>query len=100
VPPDLRAALREEAQNQVNIKAQHDAEELEKLREQVTAFEEGAGIKITTWRTEGTEEVEERGRAFAAALEGEQKVAQLRATAKRIAHSAERLRSEAEEIAA
>jgi hypothetical protein len=100
VPPDVRAALAEEAKQAYSRQAERDAEELKKLREQVAAFEEGAGIKIATWHYEGSDQAEERGRAFAAALEGEEKVALLRATAKRIANSADRLRKEAEEIAA
>jgi hypothetical protein len=99
VPPDMREALREEAERQVSVQSQYDAEELAKLREQVEAFEKGAGIKIQTWRYEGAEDVEERGRAFAAALEGEKKVHELRATAARIAESAERLKVNAEQIA-
>lgn len=100
VPPDVRAALAEEAKQSHSYQAQKDAEDLALLRGQVAAFEEGAGIKITTWRHETFETAEERGRAFAAALEGEEKVRRLRATAKSIATSAERLRVSAEEIAA
>lgn len=99
VPPDMREALREEAERQVSSQAQYEAEELAKLREQVEAFEKGAGIKIATWRLDDAETVEERGRAFAAALEGEKKVHELRATAARIAESAERLKVNAEKIA-
>lgn len=99
VPPDVQAALAEEAKQAVSHQAERDRRDLQELREQVAAFEKGAGIEIKTWRDGDAVSIEERGRAFAAALEGESKVTQLRTTARRIANSAERLRKEAEDIA-
>lgn len=100
VPPEVLSEIEARARQDVAESARYEAEELAKLREQVAAFEKGAGIKIATWRLQATEDIEERGRAFAAALEGEQRIDRLRATAKSIANSADRLRAEAEEIAA
>lgn len=100
VSPDVEARLAEEAKEATDRKARRDADDLAELRAKVEAFEESAGIKITTWRHEGPESADERGRAFAAALEGEEKLRRLRATAAGIAKSAERLRESAKEIAA
>ena len=74
--------------------------EMWQKRYPTSAFEAGAGIEITTWRYEGDETIEERGRASAAAFGGEQKVSELQGRAKRIVEQAEQLRKAAKEIAA
>jgi hypothetical protein len=101
VPPDVRAELAAEAEKTVKYKLERAESDLAELRGQVEAFEKAAGVKIASERFEWNGATpDERGRAFAAALNGEQSIGEIQKTAARLAESAERLRDQALEIAA
>jgi uncharacterized protein (UPF0210 family) len=96
----VREELRVEAESRAEHTLARLREDLGRLTAQVDAFQEAAGVEITSYRLSSTpEDVARRGAAFKVALEGEDSIERLRQSARWIARSAERLVEQAREIA-